>query len=131
MWNYPFAIYVRLNANCKVGCQHTSLPLFTFQAYWPLCQPYELTNSFLGFPWPIYFFFTSYYSHRFITSFIGLPRPICFFFATYYFLWACWLLFLLFRPIGLYYFLFISPSYCWASSAIGPFVKSWHQQLVK
>ena len=62
----------------------TSLPLITFWAYWPLCQPYEFTNSFLELPRPIYFFFTSYF-HGFTTSFIGLPRPICFFFATHYF----------------------------------------------
>ena len=37
----------------------TSLSLITFQAYWPLSQPNEFTNSFLGFPQPIYFFFTS------------------------------------------------------------------------
>jgi len=62
-----------------------SLPLITLQAYWPLCQPYEFTNSFLGLPRPIYFFFTSYYSHGFTTLFLELPRPIFFFFATYYF----------------------------------------------
>ena len=63
----------------------TSLPFITFWIYWPLCQPYEFTYSLFGLPWPIYFFFTSYYSHGFATSFIGLPRPICFLFATYYF----------------------------------------------
>ena len=22
MWNYPFTLHVRLNADCKIGCQH-------------------------------------------------------------------------------------------------------------
>ena len=63
----------------------TSLPLIIFRAYWPLCQHFEFTNSFLGLPRPIYFFFTSYYSHVFTTSFLGLPWPICFFFVTFFF----------------------------------------------
>ena len=63
----------------------TSLPFITFLVYWPLCQPYEFTNSFFRLPRPIYFF-TSYYFYEFTTSCLGLPRPICFFFATYYFL---------------------------------------------
>ena len=62
-----------------------SLPLITFQAYWPLCQPYEFTNSFLEFSRSIYFFFTSYYSHGFTISFLRLSWSIFFFFATYYF----------------------------------------------
>ena len=24
MWNYPFTLHVRLNADCKIGCQHYS-----------------------------------------------------------------------------------------------------------
>lgn len=39
-----------------------SLPLITFRAYWPLSQPNEFTDSFLELPWPIYLFFTSFYS---------------------------------------------------------------------
>ena len=53
----------------------TSLLLITFQAYWPLSQPNEFINSFLGLPWPIYFFFTSYCSHEFTTSLLGFSRP--------------------------------------------------------
>ena len=33
-----------------------SLPLITFRAYWPLCQPYEFTNSFFGLPRPFTFY---------------------------------------------------------------------------
>ena len=50
----------------------TSLPLIYFQAYWPLSQPNKFTNSFPGLPRPIYFLFTSYYSHGLTTSFLGL-----------------------------------------------------------
>ena len=68
-----------------LGLTTTSLPLISFWAYWPLSQPYESTNLFLGLPRPIDFFFTSYYCHGFNTSFFGLPQPICFLFITYYF----------------------------------------------
>ena len=104
----------------------TSLLLITFRAYWPLSQPNEFTNSFLGLPRPIDFFVTSYCSHGFTTSLLGLPRPIYFLFTSYY---SCELaghyschssLLSLF-----YYFLFSFSSYCWASSAIGSFVKKW------
>ena len=67
-----------------LGPTTTSLPLITFQAYWPLSQPYEFTNSYLGLP-PIYLFFTSYYSHRFTTSFLRHSRSIYFFFTSFYF----------------------------------------------
>ena len=72
----------------------TSLPLIIFRVYWPLCQHFEFTNSFLGLPRPIYFFFTSYYSHVFTTSFLGLPWPICFFFVTFFFFFC--------RPVNHY-----------------------------
>ena len=61
------------------------LTSYYFQAYWPLSQPHEFTNSFFGLSQPIYFFFTSYYSHGFTTSFFGFPQPICLLFTTYYF----------------------------------------------
>ena len=104
----------------------TSLLLITFRAYWPLSQPNEFTNSFLGLPRPIDFFVTSYCSHGFTTSLLGLPQPIYFLFTSYY---SC-------EPAGhysyhssllslFYYFLFSFSSYCWASSAIGSFVKKW------
>ena len=109
----------------------TSLPLIIFRAYWPLCQHFEFTNSFLGLPRPIYFFFTSYYSHVFTTSFLGLPWPICFFFVTFFFFFVYLLTIILAVPAYwslLHYFLFLSSSYCWVSSAIALFVKSGHQQ---
>ena len=112
-----------------IGPISTSLPLITFRAYWPLSQINEFTNSFPGHPRPIYFLISSYCSHGFTTSFLELPRPIYFLFISYY---SC-------GPAGhyschsgllglLYYFLFSLSSYCCASSTIGPFVKSGHQQ---
>ena len=74
-----------LNLLGFLGPTTTSLPLISLRAYWPLSEPYGFTNSFLGLPRPIYFFFTSYYFHGFTTSFLGLPQPIFFFFTTYYF----------------------------------------------
>ena len=62
----------------------TSLSLITFQAYWPLSQPNEFTNSFPELSRPIYFLITSYCSHGFTTSFIGFPLPIYFLFTSYY-----------------------------------------------
>ena len=62
----------------------TNLPVITFQAYWPLSQPNEFTNSFSRLPGPIHFLFTSYYFHGFTTSFIGLPQPIYSFFTSFY-----------------------------------------------
>ena len=108
----------------------TSLSLITFQAYWPLSQPNEFTNSFPELSRPIYFLITSYCSHGFTTSFIGFPRPIYFLFTSYYSCgpgghYSC-----LSSLLGLlYYFLFSLSSYCWTSSAIGPFVKSGHQHM--
>ena len=96
-----------LNPLGFLGLTTPSLPLITFRAYWPLSQPYEFINSFLGLPQLIYFFFTSYYSHEFTTSFFGLPQPICFFF-TNYFCVPCWPLFLPFRFAGLYFTIFTS-----------------------
>ena len=110
----------------------TSLPLIIFRACWPLCQHFEFTNSFLGLPRPIYFFCTSYYSHVFTTSFLGLPWPICFFFVTFFFFFFVGLLTIILAVPAywslLHYFLFLSSSYCWVSSAIALFVKSGHQQ---
>ena len=37
-----------LNSLGFLGPITTSLPLITFRAYWPLCQPYKFTNSFFG-----------------------------------------------------------------------------------
>ena len=68
----------------------TSLPLVTFRAYWPLSQTNEFTNSFSGFLWPIYFLFTSYYSHGLTISFLGLHWPIYSLFTSFYFLRAPW-----------------------------------------
>ena len=59
--------------------------IFTSWACWPLIQPIEFTNSFPRLFWPIYFFFTSHYSHGFTTLFIGLPWPIYSFFTSFYF----------------------------------------------
>ena len=35
------------------GFPRPNCHIFTFRAYWPLCQPYEFTNSFLGLSRPI------------------------------------------------------------------------------
>ena len=80
-----YAHGLSLNPLGFLGLTTTSLPLISFRVYWPLSQPYESTNLFLGLPRPIDFFFTSYYCHGFNISFFGLPQPICFFFITYYF----------------------------------------------
>ena len=64
-----------LNPLGFLGPITTSLPLITFRAYWLLGQLNEFTNSFLGLPWLIYFFFTSYCSHGFTTSLLGFPWP--------------------------------------------------------
>ena len=107
----------------------TSLALITFQAYWPLSQPNEFTNSFLKLPRPIYFLITSYCSHGFNTSFIGLPCLIYFIFTSCYSCGPAGHYSCHFSLLGLfYYFSLLLSSYCWASSAIGPFVKSGHQQ---
>ena len=60
-----------------------SLPLITFRAYWPLSQSNEFTNSFPRLSWPIYFLFTSYYSHKLTTSFLGLSRPLYSLFTSF------------------------------------------------
>ena len=39
-----------LNSLGFLGPITTPLPFITFQAYMPLCQPYEFTNSFIGIP---------------------------------------------------------------------------------
>ena len=75
---------ILLNPLGFLGPITTSLLLITFRAYWHLSQPNEFTNSFLGLPWPIDFFVTSYCSHRFTTSLLGPPRPIYFLFTSYY-----------------------------------------------
>ena len=86
------------------------LPLITFRAYCPLSQPNEFTNSFLRLLWPIYFLFTSSYSHGLTTSFLELRRPIYSFFISFYSCehashqsylsvsWACFPVPLLFFP---------------------------------
>ena len=84
----------------------TNLPVITFQAYWPLSQPNEFTNSFSRLPGPIHFLFTSYYFHGFTTSFIGLPRSIYFFFTSFY---SCGLIghqSCYFSPLGLFPYFF-------------------------
>ena len=112
----------------------TSLHFITFWAYWPLSQPNEFINSFLGLPQPIYFLFTFYYSHRLITSFFGLHWPIYSFFTSFYSCgpagqWSCHFILLGLFPYSLTIFHFSHFLYCWASSAIGPFVKSGHQHM--
>ena len=32
MWNYPFTLHVRLNAGCKIGCQHSHSRTFSYLA---------------------------------------------------------------------------------------------------
>jgi len=111
----------------------TSLPLVTIRAYWPLSQPIEFTNSFPGLPQPIYFLFTSYYSHRLTTSFIRLPQPIFFFFSFFFFCGLVRHQSCHFSLLGLFSYSFIifsfSPSLLLGFFAVGPFVKNGHQQL--
>lgn len=60
----------------------TFLPLITFMGH---VDPTEFTTLFLKFPQPVYFFFTSRYSHGLTVSFLGLPRPVYFCFTSCYF----------------------------------------------
>ena len=110
----------------------TSLHLITFRTYWPLSQPNEFTNSFPRLSRLIYFIFTSYCFHGFITSFFGFPWSIYFFFTSYY---SCELAGHYSCHSGLLsllsYFFFSLSSYCWSSSAIRPFVKSEYQHPLK
>ena len=82
--------------------------LLPFELIGLYANPMDLLIHFLDFLGPFTFYLPLIILVGFTTSFIGLSRPICFFFATYYFLWACWLLFLLFRPAGLYFTIFSS-----------------------
>ena len=113
-----------LNSLGFFGPITTSLPLITFWAYWPLSQTIEFTNSFPRLPQPIYFLFTSYYSHRLIISFFRLPRPIYFFFTSFYFCGLAGHQSCYFSPLGLFPYFFTVFSflpyllldffYCWA-----------------
>ena len=67
----------------------TYLPLIIFQVYWPLCQPYEFTNSFLGLPQPILLFlhlllfpYVYYFIPQISSAHLLLPSHLLF-------LWAC------------------------------------------
>ena len=107
---------------------------YYFLGYWPLSQPNEFTNSFPGLPQPIYFLFTFYYSHRLIISFFGFHWPIYSFFTSFYSCgpagqWSCHFSLLGLFPYSLTIFHFSHFLYCWASSAIGPFVKNGHQHM--
>lgn len=86
----------------------TSLSLIIFRVYWPLSQPNEFTNSVRGLPQPIYFLFTFFYSCR------SAGHQSCHFSL------------LVLLPYFLTIFPFLHFLYCWASSAIEPFVKSGH-----
>ena len=125
-----------LNPLGFLGPITTSLPLITSWVYWPLSQLNEFTNSFLGLPKLVYFLFTSYYFHGLTTSFIGLPRPVYSLFTSFYSCkpashQSCHFSLLGLLPYSLfpYYFPFLPFLYCWASSAIGHFVKNRHQQI--
>ena len=112
-----------------------SLILITFWAYWPLSRPIEFTNSFPGLPRPIYFFFTSFYSHGLTTSLFGLPQPIYLFFPSFLFLWAYWPSILPFQPtelvsLFLYHFSFLTFSIVGLLLLLSPLLKKkGHQHL--
>ena len=94
-----------------------------------LCaNPMNFLIPFFGLPRPIFYFLSiSYNSHKLTTSFLGFPRPICFLLGHLLSfvglltiipaILAQWSLF--------YHSLSPSFSYCWASSAIGPFCQKW------
>ena len=81
----------------------TNLPVITFQAYWPLSQPNEFTNSFPRLPQPInlLLFPWAYYSIPWASSAHLLLLYL------FLFLWACWPSILPFQPIRLV-FLFLN-----------------------
>ena len=57
--------------------------IFTFRAYWPLCQPHELTNSFLGLSQPIFTFSPSLTILMGLLLYsLGFLDPFSFFLAT-------------------------------------------------
>jgi len=102
-------------------------------AYWPSflpCQLIKFTDLFLGLPWPIYFFFTSYYFYGLTTSLLGLHRPIYFFFIFCYFHGPAGHQSYHFSPMDLfpYFFTFLPLvlfhlPYCWVLLLLGPLSK--------
>ena len=58
MWNYPFTLYVRLNAGCKIGCQQ----LLKYKQIWYGIKPTR---------WLIKFNLTVLKSRPFIESLNG------------------------------------------------------------
>ena len=60
-----------------------SLPLLGLLANIPAMSTCFTTLS-LRFLRPIYFFFTSFYSHGLVAKFNGLPRPFYYIFTSYY-----------------------------------------------
>ena len=110
----------------------TSLLVITLQAYWPLSQSIEFTNSSPRLPGLIYFFFTFFFILMYLllhslgslglfTSYLPLfylvgllaINPTI---STY---WACFLI-----PLP---FSFPHLLYCWASFVVGPFAINEHQ----
>ena len=140
LWTCGLIFLLCQPTSSSIFCSRLPWPTFhiftSFRLCWPtflLCQPNSLlhfpsfpvpfTSSLpliismglllhsLGFLGPIYSFFTYFYSYELSSH------------QSYYF-----------NLLGLFPCSFtifpFSPSlYCWASSAIGPFVKSGHQQL--
>ena len=144
--HYPWAYELML-----LPCQSTFHIFTSLGLYWPtflLCHPI----SFLKLPRPIYFLFTFFTPMSFFLNLLGFLGLITSFLPLITF-WAYWPLsqpneftnsfpgfpnpftsslplIILVGLLGLlYYFLFSLFSYCWASSAIGSFVKSGHQHM--
>ena len=78
----------------------------------------HFTTLFLGFPRPIYFFFTSFYSHGLVAELLGPPfQALLLYLYLLLLLWAYWPLFMSCQPIlPLYSLGFLGPIYFFFTS---------------
>ena len=119
------AINLAILLHC--GYYSSVFPLMGLLAIIPAMST-RFTMLFFGLSRPIYLFFPSFYFLGLTISFLRHYRPVYFFFTSCYFHgptnpatpahWACFLISLPFCPLFSSYLF-----YCWAFSAVRPFVK--------
>ena len=99
------------------GYYSSVFPLMGLLAIIPAMSTH-FTTLFLGFPRPIYFFFTSFYSHGLVAELLGPPFPaLLLYLYLLLLLWAYWPLFMSCQPIlPLYSLGFLSPIYFFFTS---------------
>ena len=129
-----------LNSLGLLGPFTLSLPLITLMgllAIIPVMST-RFTILFFGLPRPIYFFFTSFSPMGLLLHSLGILGPFISSLPFVIFMgllainlailahWACFFISLSFCPSFSSHLL-----YCWASSALRPFVKNGHQQHVQ